>query len=136
MSYTKHFNLPKLVSGAVDWVAAYNDAMDKLEAGRTFKFIAGETLTKGKCYKVVASGSAVVPDNVDNIPGIWQSASTAAGIEGFGQFDGFMTDSGWSWTVGVPLYSDSGVLTESIVGLRAVAYSLSASGIMILPMNI
>lgn len=134
--YTKHRNLPKLVTGAVDWVAAYNDAMDKLEAGRTFKFIAGETLTKGKCYKVNTSGSAVVPDNVDHIPGIWQSASTATEVEGFGQVDGFMSDGGWSWTVGVPLYSDSGVLTESIIGLRAVAYSLSASGIMILPLYI
>jgi len=116
MAYTENFNLMELPSGAVDWSAAYNDMVAKLEAGRTIKLIAAITLAKGDPVYINSSGKAAKADgNINRAIAVWQSTSTAADAEGYAQVDGTMTFG--SWTAGQWIYcSAAGALTATANG--------------------
>lgn len=114
MSYTTNNNLPLLPAGAVDWLAAYNDAMAKIEAGATLYLQAGEALAVRDCFYIKSDGKAWKATTATACDGIWQSTSTAAGAWGFGQIGGTMTYASWAWTPGSLLYSNgSGALTTT-----------------------
>ncbi len=133
---TKHYNLPTMPTGAVDWPAIVNDIVAKVEVGRTVKLTAGETLAKGKAFYVkAADGKAYLATYSTGIAGLWQSSSTGAGVEGFGQIGGIMTDSSWTWTPGSYLYIDGSsnlTATDPGTGVRPVAYAISATEVILL----
>lgn len=134
MAYTTDFNLAELPSGAVDWVAAFNDLVGKIEAGRTLQKIAVATITKYQCWYVDVNGKAAVASGTTDVVGIWQSTSTTPAATGYGQIWGTMTYGSWAWTPGIFLYSGaSGALTAtpSTTG-RRIAYALTATKILIL----
>jgi hypothetical protein len=135
MTATAHNRFPLMSAGAVDFGALFNDLANKVEAGRTLYLEASETIVKGKGFVITSSGKAALCTDTINPLGLWQSVSTANGVNGLGQIDGVMTDAGWSWTPGVPLYvNSSGVLTATKPSQRAriVAWALSATSIFIL----
>jgi len=134
MGATTHYNLPTMATGAVDWPAIINDIVAKVEVGRTIKATAGETLAKGKAFYIKATDSkAYLATYTTGVTGLWQSSSTSAGVEGFGQIGGIMTDAAWTWTPGAYLYIDgSSVLIETDpTGVEPVAYALSATEIIV-----
>ncbi len=137
MPATTHFNLDKLVSGAVDWLALFNSNFDKIEAGRTLFLTAGEALAKGNpIYIKDSDGKAYKAIYSNNVIGIWQTASTAANAQGFAQIDGTMADGGWSWTKGGMVYvSGSKTLTQTrpYINVYPVAVAISATSIALLP---
>lgn len=135
MSSTTHYALEQMPTGASDWVSLWNSSINKIEVGRTVKLTAGETITNYEGFYVSTSnGKAYITDAGEFPVGIWQSASTSTDVEGFGQIEGVMTNGSWSWNTGVLLYLDgSGALTETKQGHRAVAYSISATEIMLIP---
>lgn len=134
MGYTTDYNLPKLPSGAVDWIAAYNDLCDKIEAGRTLFKPANATINQYQCFYINFLGKATIASGSTDVIGIWKSTSTAVDVLGFGQIGGTMTNVGWNWTPGAFLYSEAnGALTAtpSATGKR-IAYALTATKILIL----
>lgn len=134
MGYTTDYNLPKLPSGAVDWIAAYNDLCDKIEAGRTLSKIAAATITQYQCFYINSAGKAAISSASTDVIGIWQSISTKTDTLGFGQIGGTITNGGWAWTPGTFLYSGaSGALTATpSTTSRRIAYALTATKIVIL----
>ncbi|MHC4276948.1 MAG: hypothetical protein ACYSTI_06430 [Planctomycetota bacterium] len=134
MAATTHFNLPKLPTGPVDWVAVYNSLLDILEAGRTVKMTAGEALTGGLAFYIKSDGKAWLGTPNTEIHGIWQSSSTATSSEGFGQTAGIIIGA-WTWTPGALIYvSSGGALTENPTA-RLVGFAISATIIYIQPEN-
>jgi len=128
---TKHYNLPEMPTGAVEWPALFNDVVDKLEVGRTIKIVAGEALTVRKVFYIKNDGKAWKATNVTDAFGMWQSESTGVGAQGYGQVGGVMTYASWTWTPGAILYSDvNGDFTTVVTG-RPVAYALSATEIVL-----
>lgn len=134
MAYTTDYNLSKLPSGAVDWIAAYNDLCDKIEAGRTLAKIAAATITQYQCFYIDSAGKAAISSASTDVVGIWKSSSTALDVLGFGQVGGTITNGGWSWTPGTFLYSGvSGALTVTVSTTgRRIAYALTATKILVL----
>lgn len=135
MPYTTHWNLPLLPTGAVDWMALINDLVNKLEAGRTLKLVAHESLAKGKPFYVDGAGKARLATSAARTDGIWQSAATAADAQGYGQVDGIMSDDSWAWTPGEAIYaSAAGVLTQTPPENGVpVAVALTATSLLIAP---
>lgn len=134
MGYTTDYNLSKLPSGAVDWIAAYNDLCDKIEAGRTLSKLAAATITQFQCFYINSVGKAAIASASTDVIGIWKSTSTTADTSGFGQIGGTVTNAGWTWTPGTFLYSGaSGTLTAtpSTTGKR-IAYALTATKVLLL----
>lgn len=140
MATTKHMNLQEMATGAVEWPAIINDLINKVEAGRTIKAIAGEAFAvRDPFYIKTADGKAWKATSSTERNGIWQSTSTGVGVEGFGQIDGVMTYGSWTWTKGIFLYvSAGGALTETPPNpsSRPIAFTISATEIMILPSDI
>lgn len=133
MAYTIDFNLPKLPSGAVDWIAAYNDLCDKIEAGRTISTLAGVNITQYQCFYINSSGKAVVASADTDVVGIWQSFLNTVDTLGLGQLDGTMTNKKWAWIPGTFLYSGiNGDLSATPSKGRRVAYVLTATKILLL----
>lgn len=138
MGLEEQQNLELMGTGAVDWPAFINDLIAKYSAGRTVKLVAGETITERKGFYISdesAGEKAFIYDGSKEPVGIWQSASTATGVEGFGQVSGLIDGSSdWTWTPGAKLYLDtSGVLTETNTGSRVVAVAISAQVILLIP---
>jgi hypothetical protein len=130
---TKNNNFALLPSGAVDWLAAINDFMNKVEAGRTFKVVAGEALVLRQPVAVDATdGKAYKAQNTDEVDGIWQSASTAQEAEGYMQIGGTMSYVSWNWTKGGRIYAISGELTQTPTSYPC-GKALSATEIVICP---
>ena len=94
---------------------------------------AGEALTKGTPFYIKSDGKAWKANLTSAIRGIWQSASTLADAQGYGQITGQMTLGSWAWTPGVDLYSDtSGVLTTTVsTNGNIIAYAITATEIVI-----
>lgn len=136
MANTPNNNLILLPSGSVDWVAVYNDAMNKIEVGRTLLLVAGESLVKRDIFYIHTDGKVYKATTTTSCHGVWQSDSTAADAQGYGQISGTMTYSGWSWTPGDKLYSDaSGALTTAVTSYQ-VGIAISATTIcIIIPLN-
>jgi hypothetical protein len=134
MGYTKHYDLPEMPTGAVEWPALFNDAFGKIEAGRTIFLTAGETLTvRTPFYIKTVDGKAWKATSSTEVHGIWQSASTIADAQGFGQISGVMTYGSWAWTPGGFIYvSAEGALTQSAEDARPIAFAISATEIVIL----
>ena len=131
MSYTTDRNLPKLPSGPVDWVAAYNDLADKIELGFTIKRTAGEALVEGDPFYVKNDGKAWNATDATPCHGVWQSTSTDAEADGYGLVFGSLTHTGWTWTLGAALYVDSGGALSESPGNGPVAYAMSATKIFV-----
>lgn len=135
MSNTTHYDLPLLPTGAVDWVSLYNNTINKLEAGRTLRLTAGETLAARDPFCISADGKAYKAANTNVCHGVWQSASTVLDATGYGQIDGIMTYGSWAWTKGNYIYVSAGkALTQTPPSANAqpVAYALSATEIVLL----
>ena len=137
MSNTTNNNFIKLPTGPVDWVAAFNDFMDKVEAGRTILLTAGETLAVRDCFYIkAADGKAWKATTTTPCHGVWQSTSTAAAATGYGQIGGTMTYASWTWTPGDKLYSTAaGALTTTATNYQ-VGYAISATQICLTPFTI
>lgn len=136
MENTKHFNLPLMPTGAVDWPAVINDSTGKIEVGRTLRLIAAEPLAKYDPFYLDNDSSIVnkayKASNTTKVDGIWQSASTAAGAEGYGQIDGVIENESWEWNPGFVYVDASGNLTESVSSSRGIAgYAISPTEILI-----
>lgn len=135
MPATTHYNLDKLVAGAVDWLALFNSNVDKNEAGRTIKKTAGETIAVRDPFYISSSdGKAYKAANTNVCHGVWQSASTTTDTEGFGQVEGIMTYGSWTWTRGNWIYvSASKTLTQTApsTNTQPIAFALSATEIYI-----
>lgn len=136
MSYSTHYNLPEIPSGAVEWEALYNDLVDKLEIGRTLKLTAGTTITNGTPFYIDSNSKAQICNSITLGRGIWQTDSTNNNAEGYGQISGIMTNISWNWTPGISLYAnDSGSVT-TITTAYPIGYSLYTNTIVISPINI
>lgn len=135
MPATTHYNLDKLVAGAVDWLALFNSNVDKNEAGRTIKKIAGETIVVRDPFYISSSdGKAYKAANTNVCHGIWQSTSTTTDTEGFGQVEGIMTYGSWTWTRGNWIYvSASKTLTQTppSANIQPIAFAISTTEIYI-----
>ena len=131
---TENNNLQEIATSTVEWQAIFNDFVNKYEAGRTVKKTAGEALAKGDPFYIKASdGKAWKATNATLCIGVWQSATTAANAEGFGQIGGTMALG--SWTANDLIYKNSsGALTATATnnGLP-IAIALSATVILIIP---
>lgn len=138
MPYTKHYNLPEMPTGAVEWPALFNDVVAKLEVGRTIKLIAGEALTARTPFYIKSDGKAWKATNATDVRGLWQSGSTGVGVEGFGQIGGVMTYASWTWAKGGFIYATAAsALTQTVpsVDVRIVGVAISATEILILPIS-
>lgn len=136
MSDTTNYGLGLLPSGPVDWLAIFNANMNKIEVGRTLLLTAGETLTVRNCFYVKSDGKAWKATALTPCHGVWQSASTVADAQGYGQIDGTMTYASWTWTPGAALYSNaSGALVATATPYQ-IGYAISATQIRIIPTNI
>lgn len=128
---TKHNNFAILPVGPVDWVAAVNDFMNKVEAGPTVKAIAGESLTARKPVRIQSDGKAYVALSGE-ADGIWQSASTAQDAEGYLQRGGVFTYASWTWTPGGRVYVVGGELSQEGAS-RPIGKAISATEIVVCP---
>jgi len=137
MAATVHWLLNQLVAGGVEWWTYYNDALAKLEAGRTFTLAAfGGTLTKYQACQLDSSGRAILCTDSKSFKGVWQSTSTAAGATGQLQVDGYMYNAGWTWTPGSLVYATAaGALTQTKPnqGAKAVGVALAATYLILFP---
>ena len=135
MSYTTDMNLIVLPAGAVDWLAGFNDAMNKIEKGFTLAKIAAATITQYQCFYINSAGKASIASASTDVIGLWDTASTTIDTLGYGRVSGTQTNGSWAWTPGTFLYSGAnGALTAtpSTTG-RRIAYTLTATKILILP---
>lgn len=136
MAITKHMNLQELITGAVEWPAIINDFINKSEAGSpTLKANAGAALTKGDPFYIHTDGKAYKGTSSTFCHGIWQSASTGIGVDGFGQIHGIISLGTWTWTTGSYLYvTAGGGLTHSApsTNARAVGFAISATEVVII----
>ncbi len=128
---TKHNNFAILPTGPVDWVAALNDFMNKVEAGPTVKLVAGESLTARKPILIHSDGLAYIAISGE-ADGVWQSASTAQSVEGYMQRGGVFTYGSWTWTPGGKIYVSGGELTQT-PGTNPLGKAISATEIVICP---
>lgn len=136
MAVTVENGFQEIPTGAVEWPALINDMMNKVEAGRTLKLVAGEALVIGDPFYIDStSGKAMVASNTSAYVGIWQSTSTATDESGYGQLDGTMTLT-VTGSVGDMIYvTSAGALstTSDITNNRPVAYIRSATVIGLIP---
>lgn len=134
MSYTTHWNLPKLPATPVDWVGEFNNLADKLEAGRTVKATALITLNGEKAFTIDSNGKAIVCTDSVSFKGIWQT-TIGTGVDGYGQVDGIRINGAWAWTKGAYIYADgSGTLTQAapaVAGVRPIAWALNATTLVV-----
>ncbi len=131
MAYTKHQGFLEMPTGVVDWPAVFNLLLAQLEKGRTIKAAAGEALVAGKGFYIKNDGKAWLADDTTDCFGIWQTESTAIGVEGFGQVDGVMENVTWTWTPGQKIYLSAGGVLSSTVSGNPVAKAISATEILI-----
>ena len=83
MSYSTNYNLPEMPSGAIEWVAIFNDLITKVEAGRTMKVTAAVSLVAGDVVGIPAvTGKVSKIDNTGNFLGIVKSTTISADAEG------------------------------------------------------
>lgn len=136
MAATTHYNLDKLPSGAVDWLAMFNSNVDKIEAGRTIKLVAGEDLVvRNPFYISTSDGKAYKAANTNLVRGVWQTASTGIGATGYGQVEGIMSYGSWTWTAGSYVYVSSGkALTQTAPAshVQPIAFAVNATTIYII----
>src|SRR4030065_852933 len=105
MAYTTDMNLINLPAGAVDWVAGFNDAVNKIEKGFTLAKIAAATINQYQCFYINSAGKAAIASTSTDVAGIWDTTTTATDVLGFGRISGTQTNGGWAWTPGTYLYS-------------------------------
>ena len=129
---TKHMNLQTIATGAVEWPAIVNDLINKVEAGTTIKAIAGEVLIKGNPFRIASDSKAWKATNSTECMGVWQSVSTAVGLEGFGQIDRMLTFG--TWATGDKIYvSSAGALTTVSTGNGTpIAIAISTTEIFVI----
>jgi len=138
MSFTDNYNLPEMPSGAVEWVAIFNDLITKLEAGRTLKIVAAEALVAGKVIGIPnAAGKVSKIDNTGDFLGLVKSTSIAQDAEGYAYVGlGNEISVGSGWTVGGLIYVDTtpGELTQTKPTPQAepIAYANTATSIVLL----
>jgi len=138
MSYTKNMNLPEMPSGAIEWVAIFNDLIAKMEAGRTLKIIAAEALTAGKVIGIPnAAGKVSKIDNTGDFLGIVKSTSIAQDAEGYAYVSlGNEISVGSDWTVGglVYVHTVAGELSQTKPTPQAIpiAYANTTTSIVLL----
>jgi len=134
MTYTTDMNLINLPAGAVDWVAGFNDAVNKIEKGFTVAKIAAATINQYQCFYINSAGKAAISSASTDVAGIWDTTTTAMDVLGYGRVFGTQTNGGWAWTPGTYLYSGaSGALTATpSTSGRRIAYALTATKILIL----
>lgn len=136
MNFSKNYNLPVLHVGAVEWPAVINSIRDKIEAGRTIKIIAGETLAAGDTVQAPDStGKTYKANNTHNFLGIIKN-NIAMGAEGF-VFSGLGNEItvGSAWTVGGLIYVGitAGTLTQSPpVDTIAIGFANTLTSIVLL----
>ena len=140
MPYTTHYNLPKLATGAVDGIAAFNDALDKIEKGRTIKCTVGATtlLKKSPFYISTADGLAYKANSTTEQMGLWQSASNSSGTQGYGQIEGIMSDTAWNLGYGALLYVTTGSTlstSQPIINQQPIAIAISSREVQINPLR-
>jgi len=139
MSYTTHWNLPNMPTGAVDWPAVINDAIAKLEAGRTLKLTANATLVKGDGFYIGSNGQAYKATDTTLFLGIWLGnpgdTTTETGTEGYGQVGGYIV-TGTGWTVGAPVFiASDGTLTQTQPDTNPppVGVALTSTSVLVYP---
>lgn len=114
---TTHMNLPQLPSGAVDGISQFNNAMNIIEAGRTFKITvgAGTTMVKTSPFYISTADKLAYKSNSTTEQfGLWQSSSNTSATEGYGQVDGYMYSTLWNWGYGALIYvSTASTLTTA-----------------------
>lgn len=138
MSYTENMNLPEMPSGAVEWVAIFNDLITKVEAGRTIKVTAAESLVAGDAVGYPsAAGKVSKIDNTGDFLGIVKSTSITADAEGY-VYTGIGNEItiGSGWTVGglVYVHTVAGSLSQVKPTPQAVAigYANSTTSIVLI----
>jgi len=138
MSYTDNYGIPEMPSGAVEWVAIFNDLITKVEAGRTIKITGGETLATGDAVGLPsAAGKVSKVDNTGDFLGIVKSTSIILDAEGYVYVGiGNEITVGTGWTIGGLIYvhTVAGSITQVKPTPQAVAigYAESATSIVLL----
>lgn len=138
MAYTTHYNLLQLPTGAVDWVSGYNDAIGKIEQGRTLKLTASESLDKGDPFFINSSGEAAKVNATSQQVGLWQTSSNSSATDGYGQVEGVMSSTGWNWTPGDKIYASTAGALTTVAPISAnapIALAFSSQEVLINPMH-
>lgn len=128
MAASTHRNLQEIPTGAVNWPAIHNANMALLELGRTWRLTAAEALTRAQGFYVSTLGEALKASTASRVDGLWQSTATSSAVEGFGQIDGYIQDTAWTYNVGKYFYMDSSGDLTSVIndGQRPVGFSVSS----------
>jgi len=113
---TKNYRFVEPAATDANKVGNYNDALSKIEAGRTLQRTAGVTVLQYQAVYLDSLGKMQLALDTSPGPRMIVAVGATSGALGYCQTEGIVTNPAWTWTVGSAVYisgSTAGSLTQT-----------------------